>query len=58
MMDDKGAIQLTIETLVIIIGAVVILLVIMGLLFVLFIAPASGLVDIFPFLNITKMFGG
>ena len=57
-MRKKGAIQLTIETLVIIVGAVAILLIAMGLIFILFVAPATGLTDIFPFLNITKLFGG
>lgn len=49
-MRKKAAVQLTIETLVIIIGAVVILLIALGLIFMLFVGPAGELID-FPFLD-------
>ena len=49
-VNKRAAIQLTIETLVIVIGAVIILLIALGLIFLLFVNPAGELVD-FPFLD-------
>jgi hypothetical protein len=57
-VNKKAAVQLTIETLVIIIGAVVILLIVLGLIFIMFVGPATGLTDQFPFLDFFSNLGG